>query len=96
MSKKRKRYTPAFKAKVAIAALKNEETTTELAHRFGGHYTMIVWKRPLLDGAPKVTPAPRPNKMDNLFTNICWSSFTLKKRFSMERLFWKHPDPSIN
>ncbi|KKL75387.1 hypothetical protein LCGC14_2055410 [marine sediment metagenome] len=27
MSNKRKRYTPAFKGKVALAALRNEETT---------------------------------------------------------------------
>ena len=37
MSNKRKRYTPAFKAKVALTALKNEETTAELAQRFGVH-----------------------------------------------------------
>jgi transposase-like protein len=52
MSNKRKRYTPAFKAKVALAALKNEETTAELAQRFGVHPTMIAaWKRALKDGA---------------------------------------------
>ena len=34
MSKKRKRYSPQFKAKVALAALRNEETATELAKRF--------------------------------------------------------------
>jgi len=46
MSKKHKRYTPAFKAKVALTDLKNEETTTELAQRFGLHLTMISpWKR---------------------------------------------------
>jgi transposase len=52
MSNKRKRYTPAFKAKVALAALKNEETAAELAQRFGVHPTMIAaWKRALKDGA---------------------------------------------
>jgi transposase-like protein len=52
MSNKRKRYTPAFKAKVALAALKNEATTAELALRFGVRPTMIAaWKRALKDGA---------------------------------------------
>jgi transposase len=55
MSKKRNRYTPEFKAKVALAALKNEETISELAARFGVHPTMINnWKRVLLDGAADI------------------------------------------
>jgi transposase len=55
MSKKRNRYTPEFKAKVALAALKNEETISELAARFGVHPTMINnWKRALLEGAAEV------------------------------------------
>ena len=55
MSNKRKRYAPAFKAKVALAALKNEETTVELSQRFGVHPTMIfAWKRALLDGATDI------------------------------------------
>ena len=55
MSNKRKRYTPAFKAKVALAALKNEETTAELAQRFGVHPTMIAsWKRSLKNGATDI------------------------------------------
>ena len=35
MGKRRKKYSSEFKAKVALAALKNEETTAELAQRFG-------------------------------------------------------------
>jgi len=55
MSNKRKRYNPEFKAKVALAALKNEETMSELAAKFGVHPTMIAaWKRALLDGAPDI------------------------------------------
>ena len=55
MSNNRKRYTPAFKAKVALAALKNEETTAELSQRFGVHPTMIAsWKRALMDGATDI------------------------------------------
>ena len=55
MSNKRKRYNPEFKAKVALAAIKNEETMSELTARFGVHPTMITsWKRTLLDGASDI------------------------------------------
>lgn len=55
MSNKRKRYSPEFKAKVALAALKNEETVSELSARFQVHPTMINnWKRALLDSAPDI------------------------------------------
>jgi transposase len=42
MNNKRKKYSPEFKAKVALAALKNDETTAELAQRFAVHPTMIT------------------------------------------------------
>jgi transposase-like protein len=52
MSNKRRKHSPQFKAKVALAAIKNEETTVELAQRFGVHPNMITaWKKALLDGA---------------------------------------------
>jgi len=55
MSNKRKRHAPAFKAEVALAALKNEETIAELAQRFGVHPTMITsWKRALTVGATDI------------------------------------------
>ena len=55
MSNKRKKYSAEFKAKVALTALKNEETTAELAQRFGIHPTMITsWKKALLDGASNI------------------------------------------
>ena len=55
MSKKRKQHSPAFKAKVALIALANEETTTEIASRFEIHPAMVTkWKRDLLEGAFQV------------------------------------------
>ena len=55
MSNHRKRYSPEFKAKVALVALKDAATTAELAQRFGVHPTMIAtWKRALLEGASDI------------------------------------------
>jgi transposase len=52
MSKKRKHHSAQFKAKVALAALQNEETTAQLASRFNIHPTMIsAWKRQLVESA---------------------------------------------
>jgi len=52
---KQKQHHPEFKAKVALEALKGEETVRELASRFGVHPTMIHRrKRALLEGASVV------------------------------------------
>jgi transposase len=55
MIKKRKQYSPEFKAKVALAALRNEESIPELAARYEIHPTMIGnWKRELIEGAAEL------------------------------------------
>lgn len=52
MKSTRTRHTPAFKAKVALAAVREEESIPELARRYGVHPNQIYkWKRQLLDGA---------------------------------------------
>ena len=51
----KKKHSAAFKAKVALEALKGEETVVELASRFQAHPGQIrVWKRALMEGATEV------------------------------------------
>jgi putative transposase len=52
MARKRKSHTAAFKAQVALAAVKGDRTVNELASHFGVHPTLIHgWKKQLLAGA---------------------------------------------
>jgi len=51
----RRNHTPAFKAKVALAALKSDRTIAQLAEQFDVHPNQISsWKDQLLAGAADV------------------------------------------
>jgi transposase len=56
MSKRpRRNHTPAFKAKVALAAIKGEMTLAQLAEHFDVHPNQITsWKAQLQEGAADV------------------------------------------
>ena len=77
MSAKRRNHSPQFKAKVALAALRNEETVAELSNRFGVHSTMINnWKKALLEGAADIfgknqkSAKQTESNVDNLYKEI--------------------------
>jgi transposase len=55
MARKRKSHSAAFKAQVALAAVKGDRTISELASMHGVHPTMMhAWKKQLLDNAEEV------------------------------------------
>ncbi len=66
MSKRpRRNHSPAFKAKVALAAVKGEKTLAELAQQYDVHPNLInQWRSRLLEGAADVfgaeASAPEP------------------------------------
>ena len=52
MKQSRKKHSPAFKAKVALEALKGEKPTAEIAGRFEVHPSQVrTWRRALIEGA---------------------------------------------
>ena len=51
----RRNHSPAFKAKVALAAIRGEQTLVELSQQFDVHANQITqWRSQLLEGAADV------------------------------------------
>ncbi len=64
---KRKRYAAEFKAKVALEAIKGEQTLAELAARYNLHPNMITnWKRQAIDNMAEASSskADRAKELD--------------------------------
>ena len=88
MSKRpRRNHSPAFKAKVALAAVKGEKTLAELAQQFDVHPNQITtWRGQLLEGAagvfgagPSETSATPPVDLKELHAKI--GQLTLENDF---------------
>jgi len=73
----RRNHSPAFKAKVALAAIRGEKTLAELAEQFDVHANQITsWRTQLLEGAAEVfggdgkAEAPPPVDVKELHAKI--------------------------
>lgn len=54
MKRSRRKHSPEFKAKVALAALREQETAAEIARKHKIHVVMVhKWKRELLENISK-------------------------------------------
>jgi transposase len=61
MKAKRRKFTAAFKAQVAIEALKERETLAELSKKFEVHPTIISkWKQEFLSRATEIFETQPP------------------------------------
>lgn len=61
MKKTRKRHEAAFKARVALEAMKGEKTISQIASEFGVHPQQVAdWKRRLADGVAGVFEKDAP------------------------------------
>lgn len=54
MSSKRTKHSPVFKAKVALAAIREQETVAEIARRYQVNANMVYkWRNLLLENLPR-------------------------------------------
>ncbi|MDA3894221.1 MAG: transposase [Salinivirgaceae bacterium] len=76
MKTKRRKFSSAFKAKVAIEALKEKDTLSELCEKFEVHATMISkWKQEFINRSPELFETTPPKvqdekQIDELYTKI--------------------------
>lgn len=63
MGKIRKSYSSAFKAKVALEAIKKEKTIAQLSSEYGVHANQInQWRKRLLEELPEIFSKKRQKK----------------------------------
>jgi transposase-like protein len=65
VSRKRRVFGAAFKAKVALAAIRGDKTTAQLASEFSVHTSQVTaWKKQLLDQATELFEDGRRTQRD--------------------------------
>jgi len=70
MSRKRRSFGGAFKAKVALSACRGDKTTAQLAAEYEVHAGQIAaWKKQLLEGVPGLFEDGRGRRPDEETTH---------------------------
>jgi len=65
MKKERKKFSAAFKAKVALEAIKERDTIQQLASKYEIHPNQIsIWKKEFLAGAEAIFSGELPAKKE--------------------------------
>ena len=65
MTRKRRTFGPAFKAKVALAAAKGDRTTAQLASEYGVHAGQVTaWKKQLMEQVTELFTDGRKRRSD--------------------------------
>ena len=95
MSRKRRNHSSAFKAKVALAAIKGDRTISELAQQFEVHPNQIsAWKKQLLASAEEIfdaggsSPRDQDAQIRELHTKI--GELAMEKDFLSKALGRSH------
>jgi putative transposase len=66
MSRKRRALGASLKAKVALAAVKGDRTTAQLASEFGVHTSQVTaWKKRLLEGVSELFADGRQKRSED-------------------------------
>jgi transposase-like protein len=70
MTRKRRAFGGAFKAKVALAALRGDKTTAQLAAEYEVHTSQVTaWKQQLLEQAPQLFEDGRSKDREEALAN---------------------------
>lgn len=65
MTRKRKKYTASFKAKVALEAVQERKTLSELSAQYGLHPNMIQrWKKEFISRSAEIFESKAPSQED--------------------------------
>lgn len=65
MKRERRKFTAAFKAKVALDALREDQTLHELASKYGIHQNQVTtWKKEFKEKSAMIFSKDNPVKVD--------------------------------